>query len=71
MIQACLGLEFDGIQRDLTLRSPRLPQSIEWLELTRLHVGDTSTEILLKRYQHSVGVEVLRKQSALTVRVVV
>jgi len=71
MIQACLGLEFDGIQRDLTLRSPRLPQSIDWLEVSRLHVGDTSTELLLKRHQHSVGVEVLRKQAGLTVHVLI
>jgi len=41
------------------------------LELTRLHVGDTSTELLLKRYQHSVGVEVLRPQSGLKVHVLI
>jgi hypothetical protein len=34
-------------------------------------VGDASVDLLLKRYDRNVGVEVLRKSSQLAVRVIV
>ena len=47
-----------------SLRTPRLPEFIDWLELSELRVGDASVDLLLKRYDRNVGVEVLRKSFA-------
>jgi glycogen debranching enzyme len=71
MLQACLGLELDAPCCDVALRAPRLPEFIDWLELRDLRVGDTSVDLLLKRYDRNVGVEVLRKGSQPAVRVLV
>jgi glycogen debranching enzyme len=71
MLQACLGLELDAPRCDVALRTPRLPEFIEWLELTGLRVGDATVDLMLKRYHRNVGVEVLRKGAPLSVRVIV
>jgi glycogen debranching enzyme len=71
MLQACLGLDLDLPRCDLALRTPRLPPFIDWLELRGLGIGETSVDLLLKRYHGNVGVEVLRKGSQLAVQVIV
>lgn len=71
MLQACLGLEIDAPEGCVALHAPRLPDSVNWLELHGLHVGAASVDLRLTRHAHSVGVEVLRKDGALAVRVVV
>ncbi|MFP5340896.1 MAG: amylo-alpha-1,6-glucosidase [Gammaproteobacteria bacterium] len=71
MLQACLGLEIDAVERTVSLTRPRLPDAVEWLEVRDLRVGDASVDLLLKRYAASVGVEVIRKHGDLSVQVTV
>jgi glycogen debranching enzyme len=67
MLQACLGLEVDAPRGEVCLRVPRLPPFIDWLRIEALHVDGRRCDLLLQRYERSVGVEVLRKDAGLRV----
>jgi glycogen debranching enzyme len=72
LLQGTLGLQVDAPQLEVSLRAPRLPAFIDWLRLTRLAVGPYSVDLLLQRYQNDgVGVEVLRKDGPVEVRLTV
>ncbi|MBG6078470.1 amylo-alpha-1,6-glucosidase [Rubrivivax gelatinosus] len=71
MLQANLGLEIDAPAGVLSLRSPRLPAFIDWLALHDLRVGEASVDLLLRRYDRDVGVQITRKDGPLEVRVAV
>ncbi len=70
VLQACLGLEVDGATKDVSLRAPRLPDFIDWLRIERLGLPGAGCDLLLTRHERSVGVEVLRKDPGVTVKVV-
>ena len=71
MLQACLGIDIDANGRSISFHAPRLPEYIEWLEMRDLRVGDASVDLLLQRHHHNVGVEIMRKQGELAVRIAV
>jgi len=71
MLQANLGLEIDAPAGVLSLRSPRLPAFIDWLALHDLRVGEASVDLLLRRHDRDVGVQVTRKNGPVEVRVAV
>jgi len=71
MLQACIGLEIDAPARSISFHAPRLPEYLEWVRLRDLRVGDGSVDLLLQRYDHSVGVRVTRKDPAIAVRIAV
>jgi glycogen debranching enzyme len=70
MLQACLGLEIRTDPVEISLHTPRLPQSIEWLRIVRLGAPGPSCDLLLQRHERSVGVEVLRKDPEVCVSVI-
>ena len=69
VLQACLGLDLDGARNEIVLRAPRLPASIDWLRIDRLGQPGGTCDLLLTRHARSVGVEVLRKDAGVSVRV--
>ena len=71
MLQSCLGLEIDAPARSISFHSPRLPEYVEWVRLRDLRVGGGSVDLLLQRYDHSVGVQVTRKDPMISVRIAV
>jgi len=71
MLQSSLGIDFDAAQRRLVLRSPRLPKDVDWIRVIELGVPGCSVDLLLKRYDRSVGVEMLRRDSGIEVCVIV
>lgn len=70
LLQACLGLELDAARGEITLRTPRLPPFIDWVRISRLDVGHARVDLLLKRYESNVGIEVLRKEGGVRVTAV-
>ncbi len=60
ILQACLGMAFDGDR--LFLRHPILPPFMDEVHINGLEVGDTKVDLLLKRYQNDVVVNVLEKR---------
>lgn len=69
LLQACLGLKIDAIERVVSFHAPRLPEFIDWMRVCGLQVGSGSVDLKLQRYRHNVGVEVTRNEGAVAVRI--
>ena len=67
MLQACLGVEVRSMDKLVTLQAPQLPPFIDSLVIRGLGMPDCSVDLLLKRHEGQVGIEVLRKASDLQV----
>jgi glycogen debranching enzyme len=61
LLQASLGLHVDALDRRVTFTHARLPESLEWLRIANLTVGDASVDLLITRHAHDVAVTVLRR----------
>ena len=70
MLQACLGLDLGANGTGISLHTPLLPPFIDWLRIERLGLPGASCDLLLTRHERSVGVDVLRKDAAMSVTVV-
>jgi glycogen debranching enzyme len=70
MLSGCLGLEFDACQAQVRLRSPRLPDFLDWLHIEGLQVAGGRVDLQLRRYRESVGVDVARREGRVEVLVV-
>ncbi|MGQ0653125.1 MAG: amylo-alpha-1,6-glucosidase [Betaproteobacteria bacterium] len=69
LIQACLGLEIDGRTSRVALHRPCLPWALEWLTIRRLQVGSGRIELMLRRQGDSVAVNLLSREGAADVEV--
>jgi glycogen debranching enzyme len=70
LLQACLGLTQHAEAGEVTLQRPLLPPFIDWLRIEGLGMPGRSCDLLLKRYNGNVGVEVVRKDADVRVTVV-
>ncbi|HEV7914269.1 MAG TPA: amylo-alpha-1,6-glucosidase, partial [Albitalea sp.] len=71
MLQACLGMEFHPAKPEVSLRSPRLPEFIQWMKVSGLSMREHSVDLLLQRYRNNVGIEVMRKEGDIEVVVAI
>lgn len=72
LLQSCLGMDVDAVRSVVTLRAPRLPHFIDRLHIRRLPVGPNGmVELLVQRYEHNVGVEIVRKEGGVEVVVAI
>ena len=62
ILQSCLGLSIDAPRREIRFRRPNLPESLTFLAIKNLRVGDASADLTLERYAHDVGISVTRKE---------
>lgn len=67
VLQACLGLTIRAAESRLYLYHPRLPDSIERVEIKDLHVGDGTVDLELERAAESVSTNILRKKARVEV----
>ena len=67
MLQACLGLEIDGLRREIVLQTPTLPPFIDWVRIERLGSPGPGADLLLQRYKDNVGIDVVRKDAGVRV----
>jgi len=70
LFQACLGLTIDGPERRVYFTRPRLPASLGELRIHNLEVGETTVDLLLRRREHDVAVDVLRRDGDVQLMVV-
>jgi glycogen debranching enzyme len=61
LLQACVGLSVDAASRRVSFSHAALPDTIEWLRIMNLAIGDASIDLLLTRHAYDVGVTVLRR----------
>ena len=62
LLQACLGLSIDAVQKQVCFSYPVLPESLNTVYLRGLRVGDATLDIAIVRYPDDVGINVLRRQ---------
>ena len=67
LVQACLGLNVDGVAQRVSITRAVLPEEIDWLRLLNLRVGEGSVDLLLERHTHDDGVTVLRRDGAVEI----
>jgi glycogen debranching enzyme len=61
LLEACLGMRVDALQRRVSFSKAALPTFIEWLRIENLRVADITLDLLLTRHTYDVGVTVLRR----------
>jgi glycogen debranching enzyme len=62
LLAATLGMDIDAPRRRITVTRGRLPETLDWIRLTDLAIGDAHVDIRLERHPHDVGVTVLRRE---------
>jgi glycogen debranching enzyme len=69
LLQSCLGLEVDFASSTVILRRPRLPQFLDWLTVRNLRIGDSRLDLMFRRHDGSVAVNLLEREGSAEVEV--
>jgi glycogen debranching enzyme len=69
LLQACLGLEVDAASSTVILRRPCLPAFLDWLTVRDLRVGDSKLDLMFRRHESSVAVNLLSREGDAEVEV--
>ena len=70
LIEASLGLKFDPGDSEIRLIDPRLPPFLDWVTLRNLRLGDCIVDLVARRNNDNVSVEVVRTQGPIRVAVI-
>jgi glycogen debranching enzyme len=70
LIEASLGLEFDPEAREIRLRNPRLPRFLGDLVLRNLQLGNASVDLVVRRHDDEVSMELLQTSGKIQVTAV-
>lgn len=69
LLQAVLGLEISADPPTILFQHPRLPDFLDRVDILGLTVGSASVDIILNRHPHSVGINVIRRDGHVEIRV--
>ncbi|MGC1095466.1 MAG: amylo-alpha-1,6-glucosidase [Pseudolabrys sp.] len=67
LLQASLGLEFDPVAKEITLRNPHLPSFIESLTISGLRLGNSTVDLALRGQRDDISMRVLRSDGNIRV----
>ena len=70
MLATTLGLEFDPDANEIRLRNPRLPAFLNAVFLRNLRLGKSSVDLVLRRDDGNVALQVVRKEGSIRVSAV-
>jgi glycogen debranching enzyme len=70
LLQSSLGLEFDPDRNEILLREPRLPAFLEEVTLCNLRLGKSAVDLMLRRHDSHVSVQVLRNEGQIRIAAV-
>ena len=70
MIQACLGISFNGPNAQLRFTHPVLPESVQSLWIKDLRLGDGRIDLVAHRHDDDVSIDVTRRQGSIDVSIV-
>jgi len=60
-LQACLGLSINARESRIYLAHTALPEALPHVRIRNLKIGDACVDLGLRRHEHAVAVEVLRR----------
>lgn len=69
LLQACLGLRFDPANSAVLFERPTLPSFVDELVIRSLSLGEAKLDLLLRRHDNDVSVNVLRREGEISVSV--
>ncbi len=61
LLQACLGLQIDGLRRLVSFVRPMLPPFLERVEIRNLSVGTARLDLVLDRHENEVALRAVRR----------
>ena len=67
LLQGCLGLVVDGVERQIWLHQPQFPSFVPELKVTNLDVAGATVDLLFIRDGNEVAVNVLRREGDVSV----
>jgi glycogen debranching enzyme len=67
LLAATLGVHIDAPARRISFSRGRLPDTIDWLRLTDLAVGDARIDLRFERHPHDIGATVLRREGQIEI----
>jgi glycogen debranching enzyme len=67
LLQACLGMSVDAVEKRVVFRYPSLPPFLDSLQIRNLRVSGAALDLLLERAAHDVSVTVLQRDGAVEV----
>ena len=67
LLASSLGLTIDARAHRVAFTRPRLPRSVDWIQLQDLSVGDARVDLRLERHPNDVGVTVLRRDGQIEI----
>jgi glycogen debranching enzyme len=70
LLQSSLGLEFDPDRHEILLRNPRLPPFLGEVTLRNLRLGQSTVDLLLRRHDTDVSLQVMRNEGQIRVAAV-
>jgi glycogen debranching enzyme len=70
LLQGCLGLTANAPEASLCFHYPVLPAFLRDVQIRNLRVGDAVVDLLLLRHGQDVGINVLRREGPLEIRMV-
>lgn len=70
LLQSCLGLHIDGVQRRISFCYPVLPAFLRRIRIGNLRVGGAVVDLRLERHRADVSINVLRREGDVEIAVV-
>ena len=67
LLRACLGMTVRAIERQICFDHPMLPPGLEQVQIDNLKVVDASVDLLIRRQDAGVAVEVLRRRGEIEI----
>jgi glycogen debranching enzyme len=67
LVQACLGLNIDGVAKRIQFANPTLPSNVDEIQVRRLRIGDAQIDFAARRFGKRVQIEVSQKSGELEV----
>ena len=67
LLQACLGLRVDALERRVSFSKAALPSFVDWMRIENLTVAGVTVDLLLNRHAYDVSVTVLRRTGDLSI----
>jgi glycogen debranching enzyme len=70
LLQACLGLDVKGPERQVCFHQPVLPPFLREVHISNLDVGGVPVGLVLTRHGDDVSINVVRREGTVEVRMV-
>jgi glycogen debranching enzyme len=70
LLQSCLGVRIDGVNRRVSFSYPFLPAQVNEISISNLHVGEASVNLVLRRIERDVSINVTRRVGKIEIKMV-